>query len=676
MKDDKYDSEVDGAAKMEQVAAAQSNSLASFWTSVMQADEPPKIIMTASDYKLKGLAAKLDNFFRITERGSDFVTEAIGGMTTFFAMCYIMALNGIIIAGYFNTGIPVKGTFFATTLTAGVFTFLMGAFVNVPVALAPGMGLNGVFGKYAGNVCWSTLGKADPGPGATDRQLMDAYNQIMKNGGCPGWGVDSLPWTDAMGAVFISGWIYLFLTVTGFRQVLFKAVPKSLRASITVGIGFFITIIGLKIGKITRVTPAPWSVPSVVQQAQCFYVNANITGFSPVPAPDFCNNGVDLDMATYDLGFVNLTQHPEARIAVLGLALVAIFTTMGIRGAIILAITLATLIGINYANNNGVYFDDHTGKNGMVDGHLHPVTPARWTSGKYAVFPTGDPRDGYVTPPQYPVTAVTNLANWFAYDKLQFHSGLSDSQKRWVSDHFFLPDMSVIPSGMLTFKYAKKPLFWEAVFTFLYVEMFDSFGTLTGIMTRAGLLKGDQEKAMTKVNRAMLVDGCSLWMGGLIGANSCTCYIESNTGIEAGARTGFASIVTGSAFLLSLIFVFPFVAIIPDAATTCALVMVGVYSLDACRDINMGDIIDQLTAFFCIATMGFTYSIANGIFVAFIFYALMKWTRWAYQKVLLKVRPSAAYDEEQVDCKLPHPLLTVMAAAFAVRFEFLSPGHQ
>ena len=64
-------------------------------------------------------------------------------------MCYIMVLNGIIIGGYFNTGIPVNGVFFATALTAGVFTFLMGVFVNVPVALAPGMGLNGYFASQA-----------------------------------------------------------------------------------------------------------------------------------------------------------------------------------------------------------------------------------------------------------------------------------------------------------------------------------------------------------------------------------------------------------------------------------------------------------------------------------------------------------------------------------------------
>lgn len=151
----------------------------------------------------------------------------------------------------------------------------------------------------------------------------------------------------------------------------------------------------------------------------------------------------------------------------------------------------------------------------------------------------------------------------------------------------------MIPTGKLTFKYADKGIFWDAVWTFLFVELFDSFGTLTGIMTRAGYMKGNPEKAMQRVNRAMCIDGLGLWVGGLLGSNSITCYIESNTGIEAGARTGLASVVTGSMFFLSLLFVAPFVGIIPAAATTAALFMVGVYSLDGVRDIDFNDFSHQ-----------------------------------------------------------------------------------
>lgn len=660
----------------DQATASEVSSFAQFWNSIMQADEPPKVLATPDEYKVGGaLFAKISNFFHIKDRGSTFWIEFVGGMTTFFSMCYIMALNSIIIAGYFNTGIPAQGVFFATTLTSAVFTFCMGVFVNVPVALAPGMGLNGYFNNIAGSVCWGAYGAAsDPGPGATAEQLMDAFKYIQDQGGCPSWGVSKLPWTDAMGAVFISGWFYLFFTLTGLRSMLFRAVPPSLRAAITVGIGFFITIIGLKIGQLTRVTQAPWSLGGVLKNADCYFTSdVSVTGFGPVPPIGFCNNPVDLNFATYELGFVSLPEHPEGRIAVLGLAFVALFTVMRVKGAIILSITLATLIGINYSNPVGVFYDDKGGKNGAVAGHLHKMVPSMSTSGKGSTFIGNDPRLGVVSP--QPVSAVTNLASWFAYDKAYYNSGLSGKQQRMVGDHFFLPNMKVIPSGMLSFKYARTPLFWDAVWTFLFVELFDSFGTLTGVMTRAGFMKKDPEKAMTKVNRAMLVDGCSLWMGGLIGANSCTCYIESNTGIEAGARTGFASVVTGCAFFLSLIFVFPFVAVIPDAATTCALVMVGVYSLEGVQEINFSDIADQLAAFFCIATMGFTYSIANGICTGFIFFAWMRTARFLVQKFAVKFRPAMAYDET-VDCTLPHPLMLVMAAFAAVRFQYLSPGHQ
>ena len=90
--------------------------------------------------------------------------------------------------------------------------------------------------------------------------------------------------------------------------MLFRAVPKSLRAAICVGIGFFITIIGLKIGEVTRVSQASWSIPTAVAQSQCFIApDAPIPAGPPVPLPPlaFCNEAVDLDFATYDLGMVN-----------------------------------------------------------------------------------------------------------------------------------------------------------------------------------------------------------------------------------------------------------------------------------------------------------------------------------------------------------------------------------
>jgi adenine/guanine/hypoxanthine permease len=176
---------------------------------------------------------------------------------------------------------------------------------------------------------------------------------------------------------------------------------------------------------------------------------------------------------------------------------------------------------------------------------------------------------------------------------------------------------------------------------------------------------------MKKVNRAMMVDGFGLWLGGIIGSNSITCYIESNTGISAGARTGLASMVTGSAFLLSLLFVQPFVGIIPDPATTCALVMVGVFSLSGVKDINFDDFIDQMTAFMTIATMGFTYSIANGICAGFIWFTWMRTVRLVQFHVAKYFDKLDAWGPDpKLDSTPPHIIMYIASIFMVLRFRF------
>jgi len=175
----------------------------------------------------------------------------------------------------------------------------------------------------------------------------------------------------------------------------------------------------------------------------------------------------------------------------------------------------------------------------------------------------------------------------------------------------YIIDTKNIPAGRLTFKYAKKGKFWEGVFGFLFIELFESSCILNGIMERCGFLKGNHELAMARVNRGMCVDGFGLILGAIIGSNSITCFAESSTGIEAGARTGVASMITGAAFLLSLLFVQPFVGIIPDAATTGALLMVGVHSVVALKGVDFEDFTERVTAFFVITTMALTFSVRS-----------------------------------------------------------------
>ncbi|MFD2114334.1 NCS2 family permease [Paenibacillus yanchengensis] len=152
----------------------------------------------------------MERFFRLKELGTNVRTEIMAGLTTFMAMAYILAVNPSILG---TAGLDWNGVFLATALSAGIFTIVMGLFVNFPVALAPGMGLN----AYFASVIIASQ--------ATDT-----------------------PITPAMGltAVFISGIIFFILTVTQIRQMLVDAVPDSLKHAITVGIGLFITVIGLK----------------------------------------------------------------------------------------------------------------------------------------------------------------------------------------------------------------------------------------------------------------------------------------------------------------------------------------------------------------------------------------------------------------------------------------------
>jgi len=162
-------------------------------------------------------AGAIDRFFKITERGSTIGTEVRGGLVTFFAMCYIVILNPLIIGTVPDgTGQMLGGgdapnlqmIASTTALIAGIMTILMGVVANYPMALAAGLGLNAV-------VAFSIAG------------------------------LPNVTWADAMGLVVIEGVIILVLVLTGFREAVFNAVPRELKVAIGVGIGLFITLIGL-----------------------------------------------------------------------------------------------------------------------------------------------------------------------------------------------------------------------------------------------------------------------------------------------------------------------------------------------------------------------------------------------------------------------------------------------
>ena len=148
----------------------------------------------------------VERLFRIRERGSSIQTELVAGLTTFVTMAYIIFVNPSIMA---DAGIPKEAAFVATIYATVLGNLLMGLWVNYPIALAPGMGLNAFFAYY---VC----------------------------------GTVGLHWTVALGAVFISGVIFLILTLTRVRETLFNGVPMSIKYALVVGVGMFIALIGLK----------------------------------------------------------------------------------------------------------------------------------------------------------------------------------------------------------------------------------------------------------------------------------------------------------------------------------------------------------------------------------------------------------------------------------------------
>lgn len=221
----------------------------------------------------------MDRFFKLKENGTNVRTEIMAGIVTFMTMAYILAVNPNILSG---AGLEWTSVFLATAIAAGIMTIAMGLFVNFPVALAPGMGLN----AYFATVVLSSQGEFTP--------------------------------SMALTAVFISGIIFIILTVTQVRQMLLVAVPDNLKYAITVGIGLFITIIGVKNSGILTV---------------------NVESLNDIKAGTF----------TPLLGFETVfglgsLRDPGVQIALIGIALISILMVLRVKGAILFGIIGTTII--------------------------------------------------------------------------------------------------------------------------------------------------------------------------------------------------------------------------------------------------------------------------------------------------------------------------------------------
>lgn len=186
------------------------------------------------------------------------------------------------------------------------------------------------------------------------------------------------------------------------------------------------------------------------------------------------------------------------------------------------------------------------------------------------------------------------------------------------------------------------------VFAFLFVDVFDTMGTLLGLSERAGFL--DHQGRLPRANRALLADSLGTMVGAVMGTSTVTTYIESGSGISAGARTGFASVVTGLLFLVALFFS-PLIAAIPVFATAPALIVVGVLMTSSVTRIDWSDITDAVPAFLTAIVMPLSFSIADGLAIGFISYPIVK---------------RAGGKDGDV-----HPLVDVLAVIFIARYLFL-----
>ncbi len=241
----------------------------------------------------------MDRFFKLKQSGTTVRTEIMAGLTTFMTMAYILAVNPDTLYAFGRTGMDWYAVFLATAIAAGIFTIAMGVFVNFPVALAPGMGLNAYFASVV-------LSSA-----ATDKPFT---------------------WQMGLTAVFISGIIFIILTVTKVRQMLLVAIPDSLKHAITVGIGLFITIIGLKNSGLLTVG---------------------------VETLNNVEKGKYTELLSFETIFhLGSLENPTVQLTIIGLVIIAILMVLDVPGAILFGILGTTVIAMLMGEVN---FDVLTG---------------------------------------------------------------------------------------------------------------------------------------------------------------------------------------------------------------------------------------------------------------------------------------------------------------------------
>ena len=432
----------------------------------------------------------LENYFSLSEHKTNVKTEFMAGLTTFLTMAYILIVNPYFLG--VEAGMDLGAVFMATAIAAAVGSLLMGLLANYPIALAPGMGLNAFF----------------------------TYTVVLTMG---------IPWQTALAAVFVSGAIFLVLTMFKIREAIINAIPANLKHAVSAGIGLFIAFIGMK--------------------------NASI---------------IVADPGTF-IAFSNDLASPGILLTFFGLITTLFFMVKQVKGGIFYGMVITGIVG--------------------------------W------IF-------GVVATPAGVVAAPPSIAPTFM--QLDF-SGL-------------------LNVGLIT-----------VIFSFLFVDFFDTAGTLVGVSNQAGLLKDNK---LPRAGRALSADSIATMVGAMFGTSTTTSYVESSAGVAAGGRTGLTAVFTGL-FFVAAIFFFPIIESVAGVAaiTSPALIIVGVLMATSLKEIEWKNFDDAVPAFFTMLMMPLTFSIATGISVGFIVYPLLKVFAGKAKEV--------------------HPIMYVLGVLFIIRFMFL-----
>ncbi len=428
----------------------------------------------------------LDRRFQIAAHGSNWRREVIAGVTTFLAMAYITVVNPAILS---DAGMDFGGVFVATCLVAAAGTFVMGWAANYPIAIAPGMGQNAFF----------------------------AYTVVLGMGHT---------WQVALGAVFLSGVVFLILSVVPVREWLINAIPRNLKLGISAGIGLFIAFIAMK------------------------------------------NAGIVTDHPATLVSFGDLTAFGPAA-ALVGFVLIAALVARGVSGALVIGMLCMAAVG--------------------------------WVTGA-AEF------HGVVAAPPSPAPVLLQLD---------------------VAGALHLSMVTVILSLLL-------------------VDVFDTAGTLVAVATRGGLL--DAEGRLPRLRGALLADSGATALSSLLGTSSSTSFIESAAGVESGGRTGLTAVVVAALFLLCLLLA-PLAQSVPGYASSAALLFVAALMTRGIADLTWDDPTEAAPAAVTAIAMPLSFSVADGIGLGFMTYAVGK---------LLAGRGS--------ECP---PAVYVIAVIFAVKFVLL-----